>query len=164
MIFITSKNTIKPKTVRSLCSVLLRVRIAYVSYDEELHSVYEAHFAGLKKSNDFSNSATDADVVISVDDTTIGDEKELLEAVNIVYKDYLLDTQKRFIPLDSRLRFLASGGVNSSVKTKFFKRKFLQENNIRFNESVEKNSEMLFMTECMLRSDDLIFISHAFVD
>ena len=104
IVFITSKNTVKPKMVRSLCSVLIRVYLAYQLYHETV-----------TKDTDFSNTGVDADVVSSVDEKNISSEKALLESVNAMYKDFLFNSQKRYIPMNSRLKFLASGGVNTSV-------------------------------------------------
>ena len=62
-----------------------------------------------------------------------------------------------------KLMGLAMQGINNSVGTKFFKRKFLSKNNIKFSESVDdKDKELLFLVDTFLATDKIVFSPQLF--
>ena len=55
------------------------------------------------------------------------------------------------------LKVLANNEVFPPLETMLFKRKFLTDNKIKFNEELEDNSEFLFTLDAMFQTDEIIF-------
>ncbi len=62
----------------------------------------------------------------------------------------------------SLLKILSSDKIFSPLGTRVFKRKFLEENKIRFNEKIGDNAENLFVIEAMFQTDEIIFPPNIF--
>jgi len=60
------------------------------------------------------------------------------------------------------LRILANNETFFPIATKVFKRKFLEENKIRFNEKIGDDAENLFALDAMFQTDKIIFASLTF--
>ena len=65
------------------------------------------------------------------------------------------------IPNNEKLSALGSGGINSLVGTKFFKRSFLNENNIRFRKG-SMDAELLFLVETFVCTEKITFVPQLF--
>lgn len=61
-----------------------------------------------------------------------------------------------------KLMALGSQGINGLVGTKFFKRKFLEENNIRFNENDSVNAELAFVVNAFMATEKITFVPQLF--
>ena len=61
-----------------------------------------------------------------------------------------------------KLNLLADGQINNLLCTKVFKRKFLQDNNIRFKENLKSDAELLFLAETFLQTDEIAIINRTF--
>ncbi len=48
------------------------------------------------------------------------------------------------------------------LATKIFKRKFLQDNNIRFNQKITDDAKLIFLTEAMLHAEEMFFTPEMF--
>ncbi|MBR4151824.1 MAG: alpha-1,2-fucosyltransferase [Selenomonadaceae bacterium] len=57
------------------------------------------------------------------------------------------------------LRILTNNEVFPPLETMIFKRKFLMENKIRFNEKIGADAELLFTLDAMFQTDEIIFTS-----
>ncbi len=57
----------------------------------------------------------------------------------------------------STLKLLGGDFINNLISTKLFKRKFLLDNKIQFNEHNEDNSELLFVTDAMMSAKEIVF-------
>ena len=62
----------------------------------------------------------------------------------------------------TRLRMFADNGGMVPLASKVFKRKFLAENGIRFNEKSDDDAERLFVINSTLAADELIFVPNPF--
>ena len=60
------------------------------------------------------------------------------------------------------LRIFAGNETFFPIATKVFKRKFLEENKIRFNEKIGDDAENLFALDAMFQTDKIIFASLTF--
>ncbi len=60
------------------------------------------------------------------------------------------------------LRILSNSETFFPLAAKVFKRKFLEENKIRFNEKIGDDAEKLFALDAMFQTDKIIFISPTF--
>ena len=67
------------------------------------------------------------------------------------------------VPVDQKLMALATKEINNFVGTKFFKRKFLNENNIRFVEGQTGNSELTFIVDTFMRTEKITFMPQVFL-
>lgn len=62
-----------------------------------------------------------------------------------------------------KLIMLASKQINNHLGTKFFKRNFLNENNIRFDENLSaENAELKFLVDAFMHSEKISFSPQAF--
>ena len=61
-----------------------------------------------------------------------------------------------------KLRLLADKKLNTLFCTKIFKRKFLTENNIRFRENLGSDSELLFLAETFLQTEEIMLVDRTF--
>lgn len=66
------------------------------------------------------------------------------------------------IPHHQKLLALGSQGINGLVGTKFFKRKFLNENKIRFNESEGVDAELKFIVDAFMSTEKITFVPALF--
>ena len=68
------------------------------------------------------------------------------------------------IPADQKLIALATKGINNFLSTKFFKRKFLVENQIKFKEKAGggMDAELLFLVEAFLATEKITFVPQPF--
>lgn len=57
------------------------------------------------------------------------------------------------------LRILASDEIIFPIGTRLFKRKFLEENKIRFNEKIGDDAEKLFVLDALFQTNEIIFSS-----
>lgn len=57
------------------------------------------------------------------------------------------------------LRILASDEIIFPIGTRLFKRKFLEENKIRFNEKIGDDAENLFVLDALFQTNEIIFSS-----
>ena len=60
------------------------------------------------------------------------------------------------------LRILSNDEKFFPIATRVFRRKFLEENKIRFNEKIGDDAENLFVLDAMFQTDKIIFISPTF--
>lgn len=60
------------------------------------------------------------------------------------------------------LKVLSSDEVPFPIETRIFKRKFLEENKIRFNEKIGDNAEILFVIDALFQTEDIIFTTDIF--
>ena len=58
------------------------------------------------------------------------------------------------------LKILSAGNSLIPIATKIFKRKFLVDNGIRFNEKIKEDAEILFKVNAMLQADENIFVKN----
>ena len=60
------------------------------------------------------------------------------------------------------LKILSNDGVVLPLQTRIFKRKFLMENKIEFNEKIKDDAELLFTLDAMFQTDEILFASNVF--
>ncbi|MBQ7197668.1 MAG: hypothetical protein IJS29_00230, partial [Selenomonadaceae bacterium] len=67
------------------------------------------------------------------------------------------------IPNDQKLIALANKSIENVISTKFFKRKFLIENNIKFREGGGMDAELLFLVNAFLATEKITFTPQPFL-
>ena len=68
------------------------------------------------------------------------------------------------VPVDQKLMALATKSLNNFVGTKFFKRKFINDNNIRFIGGGQPgNSELTFIVDTFMRTEKITFMPQVFL-
>lgn len=87
-------------------------------------------------------------------------------------KKFLLKTDSQFKDLKNfteikisgaqKLSALASGQINNFISTKFFKREFLNQNNIRFDEKLSADSELFFLANAFIHSENIFVMPQIF--
>ena len=106
-----------------------------------------------------------ADIICSVQyleenisgDTEIGlPDKKFLLKVDEPFKNFDGITEIKIEP-SQKLVVIGTGQINNLLSTKFFKRKFLNDNKIRFT-----NSDLLFLMEWFMKTDKIYFVSQSF--
>ena len=60
------------------------------------------------------------------------------------------------------LKVLSNDEVIPPLQTRIFKREFLTEKQIRFNEKIGDDAELLFTVEAMFQTEEIIFASNVF--
>ena len=60
------------------------------------------------------------------------------------------------------LKVLSNDETFSPLGTRLFKRKFLEENKIRFNEKIGDDAENLFVIDALFQTDEIIFMPDIF--
>jgi len=91
--------------------------------------------------------------------------------INLANKKFALETDVAFLGLQGKLRskfdkatlfkILAANEGSTPLATKVFKRKFLAEKGIRFNEHAADAIQM-FAADAMLQADEMIFTPQVF--
>ena len=66
------------------------------------------------------------------------------------------------LTVQQKLTALGSNGINDLVGTKFFKRQFLNENKIRFNENEAVDAELKFIVDAFLSTEKITFVPAVF--
>mgnify|MGYP002621800080 CR=1 FL=1 len=61
-----------------------------------------------------------------------------------------------------KVMMLASRQINNSISTKFFKREFLTDNEIYFDENLGADTELFFLISAFMHGEDIIFIPQVF--
>ena len=61
-----------------------------------------------------------------------------------------------------KLMLTSTRVFNPLLGTKFFERNFLTQNAIRFNENLKAGSELLFLTNAVMASKEIIFLPNLF--
>ena len=64
---------------------------------------------------------------------------------------------------DQKLMALATKGIENIVSTKFFKRKFLIENDIKFREGGGMDAELLFLVNAFMATEKITFTPQPFI-
>ena len=87
--------------------------------------------------------------------------------IDIADKKFVVETNKAFrgsegnirakLDKPTLLKIFAANDAATPLASKVFKRKFLTDNGIRFNEKIGKEAERLFMVNAMLQADEMIF-------
>ena len=87
-------------------------------------------------------------------------------------KKFSLRTDEQFKNLKEFMEFkisntqkvmmLASQQINNSIGTKFFKREFLTDNEIYFDENLGDDTELFFLISAFMHGEDIIFIPQIF--
>ena len=60
------------------------------------------------------------------------------------------------------LKVLSNDEVIPPLATRIFKREFLTEKQLRFNEKIGDDAELLFTVEAMFQTEEIIFASNVF--
>lgn len=66
------------------------------------------------------------------------------------------------IPSAQKLSMLAGRQINNFFNTKFFKREFLIDNEIYFDEKLAEDAELFFLANAFMHSENIIFIPQVF--
>lgn len=87
-------------------------------------------------------------------------------------KKFLLKTDAQFKDLKNfteikisgaqKLSALVNGQINNFISTKFFKREFLNQNNIRFDEKLGADSELFFLANAFMHSENIFVMPQIF--
>ena len=144
VLFLTDEDFIMPDTTKSISKLselifkaLANTREHYLNYSNYIdylpNIVCSVSYAVSEESN--KNFSIVADEIFS----------DLKIAKKIDYSNA------------EKLVGLATRNINNVVGTKFFKRKFLNENKIRFNENEKVDAELKFVVDAFLSTDKIIF-------
>lgn len=89
-------------------------------------------------------------------------DKRFIKRTDEKFKN--LNAPMSFNNADLYQRLLMTGSriFNPLLGTKFFRRKFLEENVLRFNENVTTNFELLFVANAFMLSKDVAFLPSIF--
>ena len=67
------------------------------------------------------------------------------------------------IPGNQKLIGLGTQNIRNNISTKFFKRQFLNDNKIRFNENETVDAELKFIVDAFMATEKITFVSQAFL-
>ncbi len=74
----------------------------------------------------------------------------------------LAESQNIELDNNSKINLLTTEQINNSLRTKFFKRNFLQENKIQFSENSTANSELLFLIDAFMQTEKITLTPELF--
>ena len=110
--------------------------------------------------------------LITTTTTIVEDERGTLD-VGLPNKKFSVQSDTAFqnlntfievsLPANEKLLALGTGGINSRVGTKFFKRNFLNENNIRFRKGGGMDAELTFVAECFLKTEKFVLMPNPII-
>ena len=107
------------------------------------------------------NESYTADVINSVRWFIEDENKNLITKINSTFTK-LDGVTKISVSKRKLIEILVNQDLNNLLQTKFFKKDFLLKNNLKFNENISDEVELLFLIECFLKATNIIFISQAF--
>ena len=147
ILFLTDKEFIFPHATKILADICDR------SYRQPTYSALVTKCPDIICTNQFLEEDAAGNSVI----TGIPDKKFSLK-VDAALQN--LNTIAEIdIPANQKLMALATHGINTLVGTKFFKRSFLTENNIRYT---ARGAEILFLVNAFMSTEKITFIPHLF--
>lgn len=159
IMFLTSKDFLFPQTIQAISKVYeqtfkqyANTREQYITYDN-----YDFCLPSIVCGTQMVEENEYGDININ----GIPNKKFSFRVDNSLQN--LNDIAEIEIPNNQKLMALGSGGINNLVCTKFFKRKFLIENNIRFNENENIDAELTFVTESFLKTEKIVFVPQVFL-
>lgn len=97
-------------------------------------------------------------------DLTIGgiENKKFSVQTDVLFKELKSVVELNISDRD-KLVMLATKQINNYLGTKFFKRSFLNENKIRFDENLsEKNAELKFLVDTFMHAEKISFVPQVF--
>ena len=160
VLFLTAKEFLFPNVAKSLAQFYYSYLKRYVEPRGEYIS--------------FANYGEIYPDIICMTQFIEEDEKGTVVINNIQNKKFSLKVSSTlknlntfvevYIPFNQKLTTLATQEVNNFVGTKFFKRKFINDNNIRFiggGRSV--NSELAFIVDTFMRTEKIVFMPQVFL-
>ena len=158
VLFLSAKDFINQDAVRILYSVCNPLMIKKTGKHEIYLTCanYIENLPNIVCANRFLEEDAAGNAVI----TGIPDKKfalkidDALQNLNAVAEINIPDNQK--------LMALATQGINNLVGTKFFKRKFLEENNIRYSTRGGVDSELLFLVDAFMATEKITFVPQLF--
>ena len=158
ILFLSTKDFIFENTAKMVAQMLYNYLKMYL---EPLGKyIYVSNYG-----DDFPNIICDTQYLAEDDggNITINElpYKKFLLNVDEALKD-LPNIAELNIPSDQKLMMLATKAVNTSLSTKFFKRKFLNENNIKFHEGEGTDAELLFLVDTFLTTEKITFVPQPF--
>ena len=155
VIFLTGKDFLFPSTIIFLSKV----------WEEDFKKNYD----NKKKYINTENYHEVGAEIVCLTKTLSENDEGSLTIKNIPNKKFLLHMNAVFKDLPSmidlkinavqKMTMLANGQIDNSVGTKFFKRTFLIENNIFFNETAKEYAELLFLTNAFILTDRITLLS-----
>ncbi|MBQ9487758.1 MAG: alpha-1,2-fucosyltransferase [Selenomonadaceae bacterium] len=159
VLFLSDKNFIFPHTA----TILENVCDDFVNRDAGKNKTYMTYAT-------FDNYTPN---IVCAVQNLVEDEHGDFNVTELADKKFTLKSDEPFkalnrvveLQVDNRqkLMLLATEQINNFVGTKFFKRKFLAENNIRFNDKGGgTDAELLFAVETFLATDKIIFVPQIF--
>ena len=158
VMFLTGNDFIMPSTIQIfavICEQLLKIR-GNSSQNYVTYSTFGNYIPNIISS--VQRLEEDINGAIKLDG--IPDKKFTLKP------DSAFDKLKKIteISWSSQRKLMALGlnGINGLVGTKFFKRKFLEENHIRFNEGEGVDAELAFVVNAFMATEKITFVPQLF--
>ena len=161
VLFLTSKNIISPNAINLL----------FVAWDDDYKNNFQSRTTYINNANfhDIGADIACSSQYFVQDDAgqiTLGllPEKKFSLQVDEVFQK-LPPVFNVKISLAQKLISLAMQKINLSLSTKFFKRRFLLDNKIKFKNNIQGggDTEIIFLTEAFMQTKKIIFIQSAFV-
>ena len=153
ILFLTAKDFMSSNVTQDLADF-------YYSYLEEYVVPMENYISCANYNQIFPNIICSTQL-LNEDEQGIFDiglpTKKFSVAFDKLFKNQNILVETTF-SANEKLLALGGNGINNFVGTKFFKRKFLDENKIRYLEGGGMDAELIFISESFLKTEKIVFM------
>lgn len=159
VLFLSGKDIVFPNAEKILTDICQNFfeKYAQGQVNYATYETYDKCFPNLICTTQRLSLSADGNFLVNVLPT----KKFSLETDSALIE--LKNTLSLNLTAEQKLMLLATKGVNTFVSTKFFKRKFLNENQRKFNETSDNmNLELRFLVDAFLSTEEIVFTPQFF--